>query len=324
MTLTDLLAAVYEDCNYSPSPAAAVTTRLTRYLNEGLQAVVAEPGLSRLLDSNAPATFTSVANQARYGLHESVSEILSMRDLDNDRSLDWMDLQQYRRMDPDPASRTGVPVYYVPLGVSSVAAQPSAAAEVFIISTSASDTHDAHLECVLSDGTRRLLDVTMTGTTGVSFSAAVNTIVSVEDVYLDANAVGTVTVREGSGTGPVLATIPPGQPRARYQSFYLYPTPSGAWAYAVDYRRTLVTLSEGTDEPPLPLEFHPMLVKYAAFREWEHKDDTRATLAYQQYEKWLSRLKYRQHSTGDSVPASGRYRRPEYSRLGGWFPADRW
>ena len=48
MLFEEILAGVYEDCNYQSSPAAAVATRLKRYVNEGYRAVLSEPGLSRL------------------------------------------------------------------------------------------------------------------------------------------------------------------------------------------------------------------------------------------------------------------------------------
>jgi hypothetical protein len=37
MTLTTLLADLYRRLNHPSSPAAAVTTRFTAYINEGLQ-----------------------------------------------------------------------------------------------------------------------------------------------------------------------------------------------------------------------------------------------------------------------------------------------
>lgn len=324
MTLAELLTACYQECNYAASPDAAVTTRLTRYLNEAVQAVMAEPTLARLLDSNAPFAFTSVAQQARYALPESISEVIAMRDTMNDRTLEWLDLQRYRRMDPDPTDRTGVPCYWVPLGLSPVAAQPSAPTELFLISTSGSDTQVATVEVVLADGSRRTLAITLTGVTAVSLGATLTTIVSVEELFLASSAVGSVTLREGSGTGAVLATIRTGQTRARHQSFYLYPTPSGAWTYAVDYRRTLTSMIAATDEPTLPTEFQALLIDYASSREWQHKDDTRASMAFERYTRWREKLSHRQHQTTDTVPIVGRGARTEYSRLGGWFPADRW
>jgi hypothetical protein len=325
MTLAQLLAATYEDTGYQTSPATAVTTRLTRYLNEALQAVVSEPGLSMLLDGNVPYTFASVAAQARYAVPEAVTEILAMTERTNDRALSALSLEQYRRLDPDPTNSSGIPLYYVPLGASPVAIQPSDASELFLDSTSASDTNTAHLTVVTGSGYRRTLSVSMTGTTAVSLSATVNDIVSVEDFYLSAAAVGTVTLHEDASGGTELARITIGAVRPRYTAFYLYPTPAAAVTYYVDYRRELDLLVQSGDEPALPLDFHPMLVKYATFREWELKDDERATIAFAQYKKWLGKLKYRLTQSGDSMPvATLGGRLTGHSRLGGMYPADIW
>lgn len=322
MQLGQLLSALYEDLGYQTTPAAAVTTRLTRYLNEGLAAILVEPGLAGLQDSNVPYTFSSVVDQARYAVPEPVAEILAITERTNNRALEHMSLFDYRRMDPDPSDTSGLPDYYVPLGLSPVDQQPSDASELFVKSDSASDTNTALIEVVLATGQRRKLSVSMTGVTAVSFSASVTNIVSVEDFYLGTAAAGTVTLHEDSGAGTELAAITPNTQRPRYHSFYLYPTPSEVLTYHVDYKRLLEVMVQSADEPTLPFEFHPMLVKYAAFRDWEQKDDQRAAVARAQYEKWLSRLKYHLQSMGDSLPVASRGRMVGRSRLGGYYPAD--
>lgn len=325
MTLGSLLSAAYQDCGYQSSPGSDVVARLTRYLNEGLQATAAEPGLTGLLAANEPLALTTVAGQARYVVPEAVSQILSITDRTNDRALSSMTLDEYRRADPDPSDTSGLSERWVPLGLSPVAKQPSDASQLFLLSTSASDTNTAYVEVVTANGYRRALSVAMTGTTAVSLSAAVTDIASVEDFYLSAAAIGTVTLLEDSGLGTELARITIGQTQPHYQAFYLWPTPSAAVTYYLDYRRELDLMVQTNDEPVLPIDFHPMLVKYAAFREWELKDDSRAPVARAQYDRWLSRLKYRLAQRGDTVPvlSAGAYARGR-SRLGGWFPEDRW
>jgi hypothetical protein len=326
MTLAELQAGVYEEASYQTTPAAAVITRVTRFLNEGIRVVMGEPGLSRLADSDDPLTFASVANQVRYTLPESMARIVSMRETTNDRTLDAMGLQDYRRIAPDPATSTGTPVKYVPIGKVSVATQPSNASELFVKSTAAGDTtQTAFLEGLITGGYRRTASVTLTGTTAVSLNTLITTFIEVEDFYLSATAVGTVTLLEDSGAGTELARITIGAKRPRYYGFYLWPTPAAAVTYSVDYRRELVDLVNATDEPPLPTDYHHMIVAYAVAREFEIKnDEERSKQALARFTLALSRLKFSTQSLSDELPVMGRPRRIGISRLGAWFPADTW
>lgn len=320
MEFSAILAAAYEDLGYASSPAATVVTRLKRYVNEGLQAILAEPAIYGLIEADVPYTFASVASRARYALPDGHAYVREIRDTTNDITLSAMALDAYRRLDPDPTQTTGLPTHYVPVGRIAVALQPSDASEIFVDSTSASDTNTCQIEGIVTGGYRRTATVTMTGTTAVSVSTSITDWIEITDFYLDAAAVGTVTLHEDASGGTELARITIGQKRPNYQGFYLWPTPSGANTYAVDARRDLTSLVNDTDEPPLPRDFHPMLVKYATFRDWETKDDSRSADARRQYELWLSRLKYRLAS--DALPVVRNGQATGISRLGGYYPAD--
>lgn len=324
MTFSEILSAVYADLGYPSSPASDVVTRLKRHVNQGLRVILGEPGLARLNDSDAPYTFATVESTARYVIPEAASAIRHISERTNDHALDVMSLGEYRRREPDPASASGTPTHYAPIGRVAVATQPSDASEIFVDSTSASDTGTAYLEVLLTGGYRRLLSVTMTGTTAVSFSASVTTIVSIEDFYLSANAVGTVTLHEDASGGTELARITIGQKRPRYYGFYLWPTPAAAVTYYVDYRRELSELVQDTDEPQLPTDYHYLLATYARMREYEHKDDTRRTTAEREFTYGLSRLKYATQTLTDELPVMGRVGRVGRSRLGAYYPADFW
>lgn len=322
MEFSAILAAVYEDLGYASSPASDVVTRIKRYVNEGMQAVVAEPSIYGLIEADTPHTFDSVASRSQYSIPDGYAYLRQVVDTTNDRALEAMTLSDYRRLDPDPSANTGTPTHYVPLGRVAVAVQPSDASELFFDSTSASDTNTAYIEGIFTGGYRRSASVSMSGTTAVSLSASFTDWIEITDFYLSAAAAGTVTLLEDSGTGTELARIAIGQTRPSYQGFHLWPTPAGANTYRVDVRRELDLLVNATDEPMLPRDFHPILAKYATFREWERKDDSRSTGARQQYELWLSRLKYRLAQTGDSLPVARADRAVGRSRLGPYYPAD--
>ena len=323
MTFDQILADLYADLGYQSSPAAAEVARLKRYVNQGLRAVLSEPGIGRLLDSDAPLTIASVASQARYVVPEAASRINGISERTNDRTLRAMDLSAYRRLEPDPATSTGTPTHYVPIGRVGVAVQPSNASEIFVDSTSASDTGTAYLEGIITGGYRRTLSVSMTGTSAVSLGASVANFIEIEDFYISAAAVGTVTLHEDASGGTELARITIGQKRPRYYGYYLWPTPAAAVDYLVDYRREVSELVNDADEPPLPTDFHDIITAYARMRHYEKQDDGRYMTAEKQFKERLSKLKYATQTGPDELPVMGG-RWIGHSRLGSNFPADYW
>lgn len=325
MTFAELLTALYDDLGFQTTPAAAVTTRLKRYINQGLRDVLRQPVLQRLADSDTAMTFASVASQTRYVLPESVSRIHSMTERTNDLALGALSLSVYRHIDPDPATSTGTPSHFVPIGSVAVAVQPSDASSIFVKSTSAADTtQTAFIEGLITGGYRRTASVTLTGTTAVNLTSAISTFIEIEDFYLSAAPAGTVTLHEDSGLGTELARITIGALRPRYYGFYLWPTPAAVVTYYVDYRRELLELVNNTDEPPIPPDFHDILVHYALMREYEKKEDGRFQIARGQYLDGLSKLKYWTQTGAEELPVLGRGARMGRSRLGAYYPADYW
>ena len=323
MTRQELESAIADETGYGTSPETRVLTRIRRVLNEGVRAVLGEPGLSALQDSDAPYSFATTANQARYVLPEAIARILHMTERTNDWRLAQMPLATYRAIDPDPAANTGSPTHYVPIGRVGVAVQPSDASEIFVDSTSASDTNTAYLEGLITGGYQRKVSVTMTGTTAVSVDTSLTSFIELNDFYLSHPALGTVTLHEDASGGTELARITIGQTRPRYYGFYLWPTPSAVITYYVDYRRELQPLVAPSDEPPWPVDYHELLVAYGVWREWMHKGDTdRAAEAKTRYQTWLSRLKYATQVGADELYIMGRGRRIGRSRLGAMYPAD--
>lgn len=316
MTFTDLLADAYRMLNYSSSPPSDVVTRLKAMINEGHRAVLTMPGMVGLRDGTT--TFASVASQVEYGLPQVIARInkISERTYDTvllPQSVDW-----YREVEPDP--QEGTPEYYIPRGLRAVAKQPSDASEIFVDSTSASDTGTAYLEAVRTGGYPVSLSVTMTGTTAVSLGTAYTDIVEISDFYISAAAVGTVTLHEDASGGTELARIAIGQTRSRYQTIALWPTPSAAVTYYVDYTRAITDLVNGNDEPMLPADFHPMLVTYATLKEWRKKDDARAFQdARAEWNDWVDKLKYHLYPA-DYIGMTGGVRTRGHSQLGPWYP----
>jgi len=324
MTFTDITAAILDEVGNTTGDQRTLA-RVRRFVNEGLRAVVGEPGMERLADTDAPFTFASVANQARYVLPENIARIRHLTDRTNDWRLTPLSLASYRLLDPDPSANAGTPTHFVPIGVVGVAVQPADASEVFVDSTSASDTMTAYVEGVITGGYLRKTAVTMTGTTAVSLSTAITSFIELHDFYLGAPANGTVTLHEDASGGTELARITIGQTRPSYYGFYLWPTPSGVTTYYVDARRALAPLVANTDEPPWTSDYHEILVAYGLYREWGFKNNTEmATDALNRYKHLLSRLKYATQTDSDEILVMGRQPTVGRSRLGGFYPADYW
>ncbi len=217
---------------------------------------------------------------------------------------------------------SGSPTHYVPFGRTAVAVQPSNASQLLMDSDAAGDTNTAYIETIRTGGLMKSASVAMTGTTAVNIGNS--DVIEVTDLYLSAVAVGTVTLVEDVSGGTVLATIPIGAFRPRYYGFYLWPTPTSAIDYLIDYRREVVELVNDTDEPPLPTDYHYVLSAYARMKYYEKTDDTRYGIAKGAFDQALSRLKYATQTGADELPVMGRRRVTGYSRLGGQYPADTW
>ena len=322
MTLTTLLADLYRRTNHPSSPAAAVTTRFTAYINEGLQELYSLPGMGAWVARHQPPlTFASVASTAVYSLPPGISRVENIRETTNDRTLEMRGREWYHRTEPDP-STTGTPEVWIPLGFSAVAQQPADASEIFVDSTSASDTGTVYIEAIRTGGYPVTLSTTMTGTTAKSLGAAYTDIIQITKFYISTAAVGAVTLHEDASGGTELARIPIGQTFARYQQIALWPTPAAAVTYTVDGERDTPDMSNGNDEPLFPPRFHRLLVDYALWKEHEKTDDTRAQSAEGRWRKGVSDLRYFVTCPPDYLPVAGQGSLPGRSRLGAWFPAE--
>jgi hypothetical protein len=274
--------------------------------------------------SEPPVTIASVASQSVYTTPAPFTRILAVTERTNDRRLVLRSMDWWRDADPDPTANTGTPEAWVPLGFVGVAKQPSDASELFVDSTSASDVSTAYLEGYRTGGYRFATEVTMTGTTAVTFDSTLTDIVQVTKFYLLSPAVGTVTLHEDASGGTELARVPIGQTFSRYQGFALWPTPASAITYYLDGDIELPRMIQPTDEPPFPARFHRILVDGALALEWEKKDrpDLAAT-AMARFNKALRDLRYHLSCPPDDLP-SHHHATFARSRLGAGYPATDW
>lgn len=317
-TVSDLLGYCYGRLNYTPTPPPTVTTRLLSFLNDAEDELLSTPGLSALLQSTI--TFASTADQAVCPLPPSVGRIIAIRDTSNQWRLKEVTADSYYQTIPNTTANTGTPDRYAVLGERSVALDPSDASELFLISSSASDTQVAHYEVILSTGQRVVGHVTVTGTSAVSLSASLTSIVQCVDLYLNSAAVGTIQLREDSGSGTVLSTIYANTLASAYLRIGLIPTPASALTYTLDYERARATLVNGTDSSLLPQAFHRLLPIGVLVREYQDKGDrTRYEMAMRDWILGKGALNAYVASPPDLVVVPGDLERYP-SVLGPWTP----
>jgi hypothetical protein len=262
-------------CRRTGKNASSIDTvtgqRAGDYLNEAQRALLSKPGMEPL--RRDVRTVASVASTQRYTVPTSgVARINRIWETTNRIKLQRQTLDWLRATDPSPDS--GTPYVWIESGTTEVAVQPSDASEVFVDSTSASDTTQiAYIEGVDSLGFRRTASVTLTGTTAVTLSSAITTWVVIDKFYLSAAAAGTVTLHEDASGGTELARIPIGATYAEYTTFLLYPTPSAVVTYYLDVTLGLTDMANDTDRPRLPEDFHDLLLDMAELKEIRKTDD---------------------------------------------------
>lgn len=310
----------------------ASQTRIRAFLNETQQEIVSEPGMDSLL--NDSVTFASVASTPTYALPPIIARVMKIYDTSNrivlvPASLDW-----YREAYPSPTAVTGIPDRWIDQGFQAVASQPTSAAELFVKSDSASDdsTKKAFVEGFVTGGYPRTASVALNGVTAVSLSSSITTWIGVTKFYIAlaaggaTTAAGNVTLTMTSGVGTELARITPGLDYARYRSIALAICPSGVVTYTVDFQRDITDMAQATDEPFLPPRFHRLLAIGARMREYEKQDDrVRYKDAQSEYLYGMRKLKHYLYVQQAGTPTLRGPLIPQRpSRLGAWFPQDRW
>jgi hypothetical protein len=318
MTFLSLQNRALEECGYAFAGASTPRTRFKARLNDVYRRILRMPGLYPLLRMSTSYTFASVAAQTTYGLPIAMGRIDALTEHDNDRRLDLRTLSWLRSTDPG-LTASGTPTCYIPKGWFPVHTQPSDASAIAIKSTAAADTtQTAWIEYLTASGQRLTSSVTMNGTTAATLVAS--GAVEITALYVSAVGAGVISAYEDTGSGTILASIPIGSTAVKYLHIQLWPTPSAATTYYLDYTRELADLTQDTEDPILPADFHDLLWRGAVMDEWLYKDDSRAAYMQQVFDRDVHDLKSWVWNHTDYMPGPSP-NRPHISRLGGWFEA---
>jgi hypothetical protein len=138
MQFVDILNDIFDrtgQAQYASAtvPPADVQRRIKRYVNRWNRRVLSMAGMESLRRV-VGLTKASVADQPEYGIQ--LQSITAMRE--GSASMSRMypkTLGWYRSSFPVPSQFTGTPAYYVPMGQTRIHTVPSAACQLFIVST---------------------------------------------------------------------------------------------------------------------------------------------------------------------------------------------
>jgi hypothetical protein len=109
VTRSDLEQAVYRRLDKNTSSVDTATqTRIRHFLNQRHRRILATPGMSLLRETTT--TFPSVAGTSSYSV--TAARIKRVWETDNDRVLQQISLDEYRRLAPDAAATAATPWGY--------------------------------------------------------------------------------------------------------------------------------------------------------------------------------------------------------------------
>ena len=148
MTFQGIKQDAFGRLSFQSSPASEVDTRIGRYVNRWHRKILSMPVFRSF--RRVQVTQASVAATFEYGI--SLAEIFYITERTNNTRLQKRTEDWWRRHYPDPTEDTGTPASWVPLGYMRTQRRPSDASELFVISTSASDTGTAYVEAIRSNG----------------------------------------------------------------------------------------------------------------------------------------------------------------------------
>lgn len=273
MRFADMQQEYIDQLGLGTDPPQLVLNRMNRNLNIAYRELLAKKGLGRL--RRKVLTFASVASTPFATLPQAATKIIAILDRSNATPLGEMTIQDVRYNDPGNNASSGVPYGYVPYNLSApVNRDPTAAAELFVKSTSAIDGAGltAYLTGIVTGGYQRRVQIPMNGVTAVSFAASITSWTDITKFYLSSPAKGDVTLTMTSGAGTELAFIPYGRAMARYSRILLYPVPTAIVTYTADVELAVEDLVNANDEPIFNEDFHWIITSGALMREYLRKE----------------------------------------------------
>jgi hypothetical protein len=329
MTLNDIELDVYRRLDYADTPPPSVKNRIDGFINQRHRQLLASDRMRPL--RLATTTLTSIPLRSSYGLPFGCARVSRVTDQDNDVLLGTQTYEWVREHAPNPQDTTGTPTHWIPLGFSPVATRPSTAALWMASLDDPPGTAITFTLVLVGDYNGRPGQTVTVSPVMSSPDPTVRNPITLPVGFTPSDIVrfSADTVLAGSvaifdtgtqGTGNLISQISAGQTKARYYRVGLYPVPSAAILYWIDYEREIRDLTAPLDEPLLPVDFHDLIAVLARMDEYEFKSDDRwqatrdiADERTKQLRSWVENHDaYRFHA----IPVA-----PTTSRLGPWFPS---
>ena len=319
MTFGEIRQDIYDYFGYGASPSPDVARRIDGFINESYLELMNRPSLSSLRNNIIPVTGVSGVSIAV--LPPNVTKVKAMVNRTTRKPLFDLPLMQRRQADPGNSDSSSDPTHYTFLGPSPLALGISAAAELFVKSSHASDTGvQVTINGILSNGMpRRVGGTTLNGTTAVSLDSTITTWLDVLSFTLSGSALGDITLHEGSGSGSELARIPKGSTSSRYTQLQLYPAPSATVTLYADVSMSVLRLVDDADMPLIPDDYQWLITCGARMRQLS-KNEAHTVYAEEKTRRkdGLAALIYEVTSTNG---IQRRRREMGFSQLGPDYPA---
>jgi hypothetical protein len=198
MNFADIQLAVFDRLNFGVSPDPAIRRQVQFDINVGHRQILGMKGFGVLRRTILPAT--STAASPYMVLPQAATSIIAIVDRSNNRILKPVTLQDVRYRDPGQNFTGSIPDSYTVLNYAApVALDPSAAASLFVISDSASDSSGTavNVEGLTTGGLYRRASISLNGLTGVNISTAITNWIHIIKFYASSLAAGNMIGIQG-------------------------------------------------------------------------------------------------------------------------------
>ena len=221
--------------------SSAFETISKRYINQRYFSILRSINWEVI---NPAFSFDTTAGTQTQALPEDFGKELYARDTTNGVELAKGDLSELVRAYPSALTTSGTVGRYA-IYQDAVQAQPTTAAVVSIVSSSASDTTPTVFVRGIVSSYEVTEEITLTGTTAATGSLSFS---SIKGISKSGTTVGAVTVSCNSQT---MAVLPPTIHESRYKIMFLHYNPSAVITIKMPYIISPAPMSDDDDYPVL-------------------------------------------------------------------------
>lgn len=318
MQLSEVLSQLYARLDFESAPPAAVTTRLTSFVNATQREVLRRKGMGPLHQRVLP--FVTVADDPFAVLPQGMTKVVLVMDRSNNRRIWPKSMAWIQNRDPGQ-ELTGPPDVFTVLDyASAVRADPLTTGEsLSAVSTSNTDTSQTlYVQGITDAGLVQSGTIALNGVVP-STLPGVNNWVVITRWWMGGGvgaSAGTVTLSTASGIE--LGSIAPLQFTPRYTRLQLNPTPASVQTLYAYGLVSVPDIVQASDETLIPDDFIDVLVMGALEKEYLKREKVSMAGTFGNKKEAIiaelrSYLASPQEAKGVGMDG--------FSALGPWFPA---